>query len=129
MSDLTALDGTVLHIDDDSVTIVTGPYRHDPPRRCYVSGPTPAPVAVNEEAASVVGRLTPTTPLAQFTRPDDVSVWIKGAAVSAVRKGLAVDAAPGETVGAVVTIGGAHQAVVEDVGLVRRTVNAHGGRV
>ena len=129
MSDLTAVNGTVIHIDDDSVTRVSGPYAHDPADRAYVAGPQPAPIPVKGDAAAIVAGLSPSTPLAQLTRPDDKPVWLKGSAVSAVRKSLPGDAGIGETVGAVLTVAGEHQAVIEDVALARKIINAHGGHI
>jgi len=85
MADITALDGTVLHIADDSVTMVVGPYPGDTPNRSYVSGPGPAPIATNEAAAALVGRLHPKQALAVLTRPNNTPVWIKGSAVTLLR--------------------------------------------
>jgi hypothetical protein len=129
MVDITALDGTVLHIDDNSVTIVSGPLPHDPPNRSYVTGPAPAVIETAEDAAHLVGRLPRKVALVKLTRPNNTPVWIKGAAVTLVKAPNTDDIPPGEHVGAVLYIGGHHQAVVEDVPAVRATVNAHGGNV
>jgi hypothetical protein len=129
MSEITALDGTVIHINDDSVILVAGPYPGDPPDRSYVTGPGPAVIATNEDAASLVSRLHPKIPLAKLTRPNNTPVWIKGAAVTLVRPPAAGDTPPGETVGAVLYMGSTHQAVEEDVATARASINAHGGDV
>ena len=126
MTDITALDGTVLHIDDNSVTIVSGPLPHDPNRSC-VTGPAPAVIETAEDAAHLVGRLHPKVALVKLTRPNNTAVWIKGAAVTLVEAPNPDDIPPGEHVGAVLYIGGHHQAVVEDIPAVRAAVNAHGG--
>ena len=129
MTDITALDGTVLHIDDNSVTIVAGPYPGDPPNRSYVTGPGPAVIATNEAAAALVGRLHPKEVLAILTRPNNTPVWIKGGAVTLIRSPIAGDTPPGETVGAVLYVGAHRQAVEEDVATARATINSHGGNV
>ncbi len=129
MINLTALDGRILPIDDDSVLIVAGPSPGEPADRCYVTGPAAAPIATNEAAAALVARLRPATPLAALTRPNRTPVWIKGAAVGLVRAPDAGDIPPGETVGAVLQIEQHHQAVAEPVATVRAIINAHGGRV
>jgi len=111
------------------VAIVAGPYPSDPPSRSYVTGPAPATIATNEDAASLVGRLHPHAALATLTRPNNTPVWIKGSAVTLVRPPIIGDTPPGETVGAVVYIGGQHQAVKEDVPTTRAIVNSHGGSI
>ena len=131
MTDVTASNGTVLHINDNSVTIVMGPYPDDPPNRSYVFGPAPAAIAIDEDAATFVARLHPTVTLAALTRPNHTPIWIKGAAITLVRHPVAGDTAPGETVGAVLSIGTHHQyqAIVETVANARAIINAHSGRV
>jgi hypothetical protein len=129
MADITALDGTVLHIDDNSIVLVAGPYPGDPPNRSYVTGPAPAPIATNEDAATLVASLHPKVSLAKLTRPNNTPVWIKGGAATLVRAPIAGDTPPGETVGAVIYFGAGHQAVEEDVPTARAALNAHGGNV
>jgi hypothetical protein len=129
MTDIKALDGTVLYIDDNSVTLVAGPYPGDPPNRSYVTGPGPAAIASNETAAALVGRLHPKQALATLTRPNNTPVWIQGAAVTLIRPPSAGDTPPGEIVGAVLYSSTGHQAVKEDVATARATINSHGGNV
>ncbi|MDE1146905.1 MAG: hypothetical protein PW843_09825 [Azospirillaceae bacterium] len=124
MSDITALDGAVMHIDDDSVVLVTGGLGST-----SVRGPGPADISTREDAAVLVARLRLKTPLARLTRPDGSPVWIKGGAVSLVRKPLPGDVPPGGRVGAVLFVAGDHQAVAEDVDAVRTSLNAHGANV
>jgi hypothetical protein len=129
MTDITTLDGTVLHIDDNSVTIVSGPLPNDPPNRSYVTGPAPAVIETSEDAATLVARLHPKVALIKLTRPNNTSVWIKGPAVTLVRGPTPDEIPPREHVGAVLYFGAHHQAVVEDVATVRAAVNVHGGNV
>ena len=129
MSTITTIDGTVHHIDDDSIVLVTGPFPNEPPNRSYVTGPAPDPLPVDENAAALVGRLHPTTPFGRLTRPNGTPVWFKGAAVSLVRPPIPTDVPPGETVGAVLYIAGHHQAVTESVTATLAEVNGHGGHL
>jgi hypothetical protein len=129
MTDITALDGTVMHINDNSVIIVSGPLPGDPPDISYVTGPAPAVIETGEDAATLVASLHPTVPLALFTRPNGTPVWIKGGAVSLVRVPIVGETPPGETVGAVIFIGAHQQAVEEDVATARAIINNHGGAV
>jgi hypothetical protein len=129
MSTIATIDGTVHHIDDDSIVLITGPYPSDPPTRSYVTGPAPAALPVNEDAAALVGRLHPKTPLGNLTRPNNTPVWFKGAAVSLVRPPVPSDIVPGETVGAVLYVAAHHQAVIESVSAALAEVDSHGGNL
>jgi hypothetical protein len=129
MTEITALHGSILHIDVNSITIVAGPFPGDPPDRSYVTGPGPAAIATNEDAETLVARLTPKAPLAKLTRPNKTPVWIQGSAVTLVRRPIVGDTPPGETVGAVLFIGDNHQAVVQDLATACSIVNSHGGNV
>ena len=127
MIKITALDGTALNFDDDTIACITGPYPGDPPNRSYVTGPAADTVPTDEAAASIVARLHPKTPLAELTRPDLSPIWIKGAAVAYIRAPEPGETPPGETVGAIVLIGSKHQAVTQDVATASALINAHGG--
>lgn len=129
MADITALDGTVLLINDDSVVLVAGPFPGDATTRSYVSGPVPAAIATNEDAAALVARLHPQVPFARLTRPNGTAVWIKGGAVSMIRRPIAGETPPNEKVGAVIFLGALHQAVAEDVRAAQVAINQHGGRL
>jgi hypothetical protein len=129
MTDIKALDGTVLYIDDNSVTTVSGPNPGDPPSRSYVTGPSPAVIATNENTAALVARLQPKEALATLTRPNNTPVWISGGVVTLIRAPIEGDTPPGETVGAVLFGGGIRQAVKEDVATARAAINGHGGNV
>jgi hypothetical protein len=129
MVDITTLNGTVLSLDDNDIVRVAGPMPGDPQDRSYVTGPAPDPVAANEGVQTLLARVHPTTPLVQLTRPDGSPVWIKGGAVSLVRPPIPDDIPAGERVGAVLIVGGHHQAVQEDVPMARSVVNQHGGNV
>jgi hypothetical protein len=129
MADIAALDGTILYVNDDSIVTIEGPFPSDPPVRSFVTGPGPAAIPTNEDAAALVARIRPKTPLARLTRPNDTPVWVKGAAVSLVRQPIAGDTPPGERVGAVIFLGTRHQAVEEDVRTARDIINQHGGSI
>jgi hypothetical protein len=129
MVQITAADGTVMDISDDNITLVAGPRPHDPPHRTYISGIGAAAIVTNEDTAAFLARIHPAKPLQRFTRPNDTGVWIKCGAVTAVLQPTPDDIPPGETVGAVIYLGGQHQAVEEDVDAVRAVVNTHGGHV
>jgi hypothetical protein len=129
MTEITALDGSIIHIDCNSVTIVAGPFPGDPPKRSYVTGPGPAPITTNEDAATLVARINPKVLLAKLTRPNNTPVWIQGSAVTLVRPPIDGDAPPEEKVGAVLFIGDNHQAVVQDVATACSIVNSHGGNL
>jgi hypothetical protein len=129
MADITGLDGTVMHIDANSITLVAGPYPGDPPNRSYVSGPGPEAIASNETAAALVARLHPKQALATLTRPNNTPVWIQGTAVTLIRPPIAGDTPPGETVGAVLYVGTSRQAVKQNVATARETINSHGGNI
>ena len=94
-----------------------------------MTGPAPAVIETAEDATHLIGRLPPKVALVKLTRPNNTPVWIKGAAVTLVKAPNTDDIPPGEHVGAVLYIGGHHQAVVEDLPAVRAAVNAHGGNV
>lgn len=124
--ELTTPGGTVIEIQDESVSIVTGPYPSDPPDRCYVTGPGAAAIPVAEAAAGVVARLTLEIPLVELARPNGSPIWIKAAAVTSLRAPLADEIPPGERVGAVLQIGAGRQAVQEDVANVRQAIDGGG---
>ncbi len=127
MTVITALDGTQLTIDDNSVTLITGPNPDDPAERSYIAGPEPGTIVSAEDAAALVARLHPKHAFVVLTRPDGTPVWINGSAVSVISPPSPFDIPDGETVGAVLQIGGRHQAVKEDLTIVKAKINAGGG--
>ena len=129
MVQITALNGSTLHIDNNSVTVVTGPISGDPPNRSYVTGPGPVAIATNEDASTLVARLNPKVPLGKLTGPNNASVWVQGAAVTLIRPPTIGDIPNGERVGAVLFLGGNRQAVEEDVATACSIVNSHGGNL
>ena len=129
MSEITALDGTTLHIDDNSIVIVAGPLPDDPVNRSYITGPAPADIATNENVAALVERLHPKTPFASLTRPNNTQVWFAGSAVTLIRAPIEGETPDGETVNAVLLIGGHRQAVKESVSTARAVANGHGANV
>jgi hypothetical protein len=110
-----ALDGTEVDIDQNAVTLVTGPYPHDPGPHTYVHGVERGVLVTAEAAAALVARLGVDPPLAKLTRPDRSSVWVKKSAVSAVRTPMPTEQQRGGAAKAVILLGGLHQAVREDV--------------
>jgi hypothetical protein len=129
MTGITALDGSTLRIDENSIVIVAGPFPGDPANRSYVTGPGPVAIPTNEDARALVARLNPKVPLATLTRPNKTPVWVQGSAVTMVRPPIAGDTPPGETVGAILFVASNRQAVVEDVATACAIVNSHGGNV
>ena len=122
MIDIRALDGTEVFVDENAVTLVAGPYPHDLGPHTYVHGVERGVLVTAEDAAALVARLRVVSPLAKLTRPDASPVWIKAAAISAIRPPLATEQAGG-AVRAVLVIGDLHQAVREDVQTAMSTLN------
>ena len=110
-----ALDGTEVAVNENAVTLVAGPYPHDLGPHTYVHGVERGALVTAEDAAALVGRLGVDPPLVKLTRPDASPVWIKAAAVSAIRPPLATEQQAAGVVKAVIVIGDLHQAVREDV--------------
>ena len=110
-----ALDGTEVAVNENAVTLVAGPYPHDLGPHTYVHGVERGALVTAEDAAALVGRLGVDPPLVKLTRPDASPVWIKAAAVSAIRPPMATEQQAGGAVRAVVVIGDLHQVVREDV--------------
>lgn len=129
MAIITALDGTPLAIDDNAIALLTGPDPGDPGRWSHIIGPAPDPIVTAEDAGALVARLHRKQALAQLTRPDGSPVWFSGAAVSLIRLPSTFDIPPGETVGAVLEIGGHHQAVIENPAAAKLVIDAHGGHL
>ena len=110
-----ALDGTEVAVDENSVTLVVGPYPHDLGPHTYVHGVERGVLVTAENAAALVARLGVAPPLAKLTRPNASPVWVKASAVSEIRPPLATEQQGRGAVKAVVVIGDLHQAVREDV--------------
>lgn len=124
-----ALDGTAVNVDEAAVTLLSGPYAHDVGPHTYVHGVDRGVLATAEDAAALAARLGVNPPLAKLTRPDMTPVWIKGAAVTAIRAPLPTEQQGPGAVHAVVILGELHQAVHEDLATAARVLNAHGAHV
>ena len=118
-----ALDGTEVAVNENAVTLVAGPYPHDLGPHTYVHGVDRGVLVTAENAAGLVARLGVDPPLMKLTRPDASPVWVKGSAVSEIRRPLATEQQAGGAVRAVVLIGDLHQAVLEDVQTATSIVN------
>src|ERR1700761_1026712 len=105
-----ALDGTEIFIDGNAVTLVAGPYPHDPGPHTYVHGVDRGVLVTIEDAAALVARLGVDPPLANLTRPDASPVWLRGSAVTEIRPPLVTEQQAGGAVKAVVVLGDLHQA-------------------
>jgi hypothetical protein len=110
-----ALDGTEVAVNENAVTLVAGPYPHDPGPHTYVHGVDRGVLVTAEDAAALVARLGVDPPLVKLTRPDASPVWVKGSSVSEIRPPLAPEQQGRGAVKAVVVIGDLHQAVREDM--------------
>jgi hypothetical protein len=117
-----ALDGSEVEVNGDAVTLVAGPYPHDIGPHTYVHGVDRGVLVTAESAAALVARLG--TPLIKLTRPDLTPVWIKAAAVTAIRAPIPPERQAPGSVNAVVIVGGLHQAVHETVEAVRELVGS-----
>ena len=124
-----ALDETEVDIDPSAITLVAGPYPHDPGPHTYVHGVERGVLVTAEDAAALVARLGVVPPLVKLTRPDSTPVWVKGPAVTAIRLPLATERQSRGMVKAVLIIGDLHQAVREGVKAAREAVNAYGASV
>ena len=93
-----ALDGTEVAVNENAVTLVAGPYPHDLGPHTYVHGVERGALVTAEDAAALVGRLGVDPPLVKLTRPDASPVWIKAAAVSAIRPPMATEQQAGGAV-------------------------------
>jgi hypothetical protein len=127
-----ALDGTAVDVDENAVTLVSGPYPHDVGPHTYVHGVDRGVLVTAEAAAALVARLGVSPPLAKLIRPDMTPVWIKGSAVSAIRAPLPTERRGPGAVNAVVMLGDLeqlHQAVHEDLATAERVLKAHGAHV
>jgi len=129
MIQITTLADQAVDIDNSSVLLVAGPYPHDVGPHTYVSGPTPAALVTAEVPDALLARLGLNPPLAQLTRPDGSPVWLKAAAVSAVRAPVPAEQQDPGTVNAVIVLGALHQAVHETVEAARAVIDALGGHV
>ena len=124
-----ALDGTAVDVDENAVTLVSGPYPHDVGPHTYVHGVERGALVTAEGAAALAARLGINPPLAKLTRPSATPVWIKGSAVTTLRAPLPTERQGPGVVNAVVIIGDLHQAVHEDTTTAERVLNAHGAHV
>ena len=124
-----ALDGTAVDVDEDAVTLVSGPYPHDVGAHTYVHGVERGVLVTAESAAALAARLGVNPPLAKLTRPNATPVWIKGSAVTTLRTPLPTERQGPGAVNAVVILGDLHQAVDEDLATAERVLNAHGAQV
>ena len=124
-----ALDGTAVDVDEDAVTLVSGPYPHDVGAHTYVHGVERGVLVTAESAAALAARLGVKPPLAKLTRPNATPVWIKGSAVTTLRTPLPTERQGPGAVNAVVILGDLHQAVHEDLATAERVLNAHGADV
>ena len=124
-----ALDGTAVDVDEDAVTLVSGPYPHDVGAHTYVHGVERGVLVTAESAAALAARLGVKPPLAKLTRPNATPVWIKGPAVTSLRAPLPTERQGPGAVNAMVILGHLHQAVHEDLATAERVLNAHGAHV
>ena len=124
-----ALDGTAVDVDEDAVTLVSGPYPHDVGAHTYVHGVERGVLVTAESAAALAARLGVKPPLAKLTRPNATPVWIKGSAVTTLRTPLPTERQGPGAVNAVVILGDLHQAVHEDLATAERVLTAHGAHV
>lgn len=109
-----ALDGTDVVVNEEAVTLVVGPYPHDVGAHTYVHGVERGVLVTAEAAAALATRLGVDPPLVRLTRPDGSPVWIKKLSITAVRPPSPREQQAGDSVKAVVVIGGLQQAVRED---------------
>jgi hypothetical protein len=123
MISVRALDGAEVAVNEDAVTLVSGPYLHDLGPHTYVHGVERGVLVTTEDAAALVARLGVDPPLVKLTRPDRSPVWLKKSAVDTVRPPLATEQQRGGAVKAVVLLGELHQAVREDVQTTIRLLN------
>ncbi|MEA1647829.1 hypothetical protein UAJ10_02190 [Nitrospirillum sp. BR 11164] len=113
--DIRSIDGTILHVAADAISIVTGPYDGDPPSRSYVTGPRSTDIATDEDVDALLARVHPARALLQFTRLDGRPIWLKGAVISIVTT-RSPDADTGAVpAGALVHVGSRDQDVQESV--------------
>jgi hypothetical protein len=124
-----ALDGTAVDVDENAVTLVSGPYPHDVGPHTYVHGVDRGVLVTVEDTAVLAARLGVDPPLAKLTRPNRTPVWIKGAAVTTLRSPLLTERQGRGVVSAVVILGELHQAVHENLATAERVLNAHGVHV
>jgi hypothetical protein len=124
-----AIDGTTVDVDDNSVTLLCGPYPHDVGPHTYVHGVERGVLVTAEGAAALAARLGVNPPLAKLTRPNATPVWIKGPAVTTLRAPLPTERQGPGVVNAVVILGDLHQAVHEDLATAEQVLNAHGADV
>jgi len=121
-----ALDGTDVSVNEDAITLISGPYPGDHGTCSYVHGIDRGVLVAAEDARALVSRLGVAPPLAKLTRPDLTPVWIKSAAVTAIRPPLATEQQHG--VKTVVILGELHQAVGEDLTSAMRILNPAAAR-
>jgi hypothetical protein len=124
-----ALDGSVVDVDENDVTLVSGPYPHDVGRHTYVHGVDRGVLVTAEDAASLVARLGISPPLVKLTRPEMTPVWIKRSAVSAIRAPLPTEQQSPGAVRSVVILGDLHQAVHEELAAVEQVLKTDGAHV
>jgi hypothetical protein len=121
------LDGTDLRTDENAVILVAG--AGGPGTHTMVHGVDRSAVVTAEDGAALAARLGVNPPLAKLTRPDLQPIWVRGAAVTALRAPLAREKQSPGVVNAVVILGALHQAVHEDIATAAQMLNAHGANV
>ncbi|HVJ51417.1 MAG TPA: hypothetical protein VM689_03100 [Aliidongia sp.] len=122
MITITTLDGHEVDVAPEAIDRIFGPYPHDVGPHTYVHGATSGTLVTAEAPDALIGRLG--TQFAKLTRPDGSPVWLAPKACSSVRAPL-----PGEfdpATHAVVTVGGAVQAVQETVAAVEAALKVTG---
>jgi hypothetical protein len=124
-----ALDGTVVDVDENAITLVSGPYPHDVGRHTYIHGVDRGVLVTAEDAAALAARLGVSPPLAKLTRPDMTPVWIKGSAVGRIRAPLPTEQQAPAAVNAVVILGDLRQAVHEELATAEQVLKTHGAHV
>jgi hypothetical protein len=126
--EITNIDGIKTFIRDDAITVISGPYPHDPDYCSYVRGAFgPGPLITAEDALHLADRLALARPLTLLTRPNNTPVWINASAVTIVRFPFDTELAdPPSLVQSVVMVGSFHQALREDVATAHRILLANG---
>src|SRR5437868_6699757 len=75
-------EGRDVDIPDESVRLLVGRYRHDPPIRAYLL--EGSLYSIDERPEDILGRLRLAFPLVQFNRTNGTPVWIKAAAATSI---------------------------------------------
>lgn len=130
MVQITTVDSSEIEVQDDSISIIAGPYPHDVGKYTYVYSSTSGVLVSLAAPQLLIAELQNSSSFCVFQRPNGTPVWVNALSVSVVRAPIGSDIADAQgTVNAVIMIGSLHQAVREHVQVVLQILRGAGGKL